>query len=85
MQSPARSTHQTEQDVRLIAGTVTIVQRETNLYAWVKNTRLWQAAQQKAAKEEPRYTRRYWERTAEIYQKAGGSLVEDENLEGDEE
>lgn len=46
--------------------------------SWIKKPNLWALAADKAAKEEPRWTRAFYRLALAIYQKLGGTLQETE-------
>jgi len=54
------------------------------LTVWVVNQRLWTRMVQRVAKEVPFMTRKFWRLVLEEYNKAGGSLFEEEEIEGEE-
>lgn len=45
---------------------------------WVKHPRAWAAAMDLAAKEYPRWTKAFWRKVGEIYDRVGGGYVEAE-------
>lgn len=49
-----------------------------NDQAWVKQPNLWALAADRAAKDEPRWTKAFWRLALEIYTKLGGKLEEAE-------
>jgi hypothetical protein len=51
---------------------------------WIKNQALWAAAMTRAAQELPRWTAAFWRLTKEVYQRAGGTLVEGEDWSPEE-
>ena len=52
--------------------------------AWISQPKLWERAQQKSEREEPKWTRAFWRKVLEIYLAAGGRLEEYEDEIEDE-
>jgi len=51
---------------------------------WIRSLKLWARAMDKAAREEPKFTRSYWRRVLEIYEGIGGQVIDDEENLGED-
>jgi len=52
---------------------------------WIGQSGLWAHAQDRAARERPRWTQAWWRKVLEIYLERGGKVLEDENIRDDPE
>jgi len=51
---------------------------------WVKSHALWKLAMRKASFKLPKFTKAFWRKVIEIYEKAGGKFLEDFPQSGEE-